>query len=135
MAYEEGKVAVTSEAAPQAIGPYSQAVRSGAWLFLSGQLGLDPQSGQLAGSDAASQARQALQNLAAVLAAAGASLQHVVRTTVYLVRMEDFPAVNEVYASFFSAPYPARSTVGVVNLPRGALVEIDAIAHCPSRDE
>lgn len=124
------KHAVTSEQAPRALGPYAQAVRAGEWLFLSGQLGIDPNSGELVADDAGRQAAQALANLAAVLAAAGAELTDVVKTTVFLVDLADFAEVNEVYASVFSPPYPARTTVGVASLPRGARVEIDAIAYC-----
>jgi 2-iminobutanoate/2-iminopropanoate deaminase len=124
------KHAVTSAQAPRALGPYAQAVRAGEWLFLSGQLGIDPNSGELVAGDAGRQAAQALANLAAVLAAAGAELTDVVKTTVFLVDLADFAEVNEVYASVFSPPYPARTTVGVASLPRGARVEIDAIAYC-----
>lgn len=124
------KHAVTSAQAPRALGPYAQAVRAGEWLFLSGQLGIDPNSGELVAEDAGRQAAQALANLAAVLAAAGAELTDVVKTTVFLVDLADFAEVNEVYASVFSPPYPARTTVGVASLPRGARVEIDAIAYC-----
>lgn len=123
------KTTVSTEHAPRAIGPYSQAVRCGPWLFLSGQIGLDPRTGELVGPEVAAQARQALCNLQAVLQAAGMEMADVVRTTVYLTRMEDFATVNEVYGSFFTPPYPARATVGVASLPRGALVEIEACAY------
>ena len=121
--------AVSSDQAPPAIGPYSQAIRSGAFLFLSGQIPLDPATGQLVGGDVAAQTRQVLDNLRAVLAAAGGSLDHVVRTTVYLADLGDFAAMNEVYAGYFTSPAPARATVQVARLPRDARVEIDAIAH------
>ena len=121
--------AVSSDQAPQAIGPYSQAIRSGAFLFLSGQIPLDPATGQLVGGDVAAQTRQVLDNLRAVLAAAGGSLDHVVRTTVYLADLGDFAAMNEVYGAYFTSPAPARATVQVARLPRDARVEIDAIAH------
>ena len=121
--------AVSSDQAPAAIGPYSQAIQSGGFLFLSGQIPLDPATGQLVGGDVAAQTRQVLDNLRAVLAAAGGSLDHVVRTTVYLADLGDFAAMNEVYAGYFTSPAPARATVQVARLPRDARVEIDAIAH------
>ncbi|MFI5395120.1 MAG: RidA family protein [Candidatus Binatia bacterium] len=122
------KNAIASDKAPQAIGPYSQAVRVGPWVFLSGQIGLDPARGELVPGGVVAEVTQVLENLRAVLSAAGASLEAVVRTTIYLVDLADFSRVNEVYAGFFGAPFPARATVGVTALPRGARVEIDAIA-------
>jgi 2-iminobutanoate/2-iminopropanoate deaminase len=122
------KQAIATEQAPQAIGPYSQAVRAASWLFLSGQIGLDPGSGELVAGGVLAETRQAMENLKAVLVAAGASLDDVVRTTIYLIDLSDFSRVNEAYAGFFRAPYPARATVGVAALPRGARVEIDAVA-------
>lgn len=119
---------VRSEHAPAPIGPYSQAVQAGSELFCSGQIALDPASGELAGTDAASQARQALENLGAVLEAGGMSYGDVVKTTIFLIDMNDFTAVNEVYAKYFDAAKPARSTVAVAALPKGARVEIEAIA-------
>lgn len=121
--------AVATPDAPAAIGPYSQAVQSGGLVFCSGQIGLDPASGQLVGGGTVAEAERVLQNLAAVLTAAGLGFEHVVRTTVYLVDLADFAAVNDVYARFVRAPFPARATVGVAALPRGARVEIDAIAQ------
>lgn len=125
--------AILTSSAPSPIGPYSQAVAAGGWVFLSGQIPLDPASGAIVGADAGSQARQALANLGAVLDAASLGPSDVVRTTIYLVDMRDFAAVNEVYAGFFSVSSvpPARSTVQVSALPKGALVEIDAIAIRP----
>lgn len=122
---------ISTERAPAAIGPYAQAVRVGEWIFCSGQIALDPATLELVGGDeVAQQARRALENLAAVLEAAGSGLAEVVKTTVYLVEMGDFAAVNEVYAGFFAAgSEPARATVAVAGLPRGARVEIDAIAR------
>ena len=120
--------AIRSENAPAPIGPYSQAIRTGDHLFVSGMVALDPKSGELLGSDAAAQANQALKNLGAVLEAAGLSYKDVVKTTVFLLDMNDFAAVNEVYAKYFDANKPARSTVAVVGLPKGARVEVDAIA-------
>jgi len=122
------KSAITSNGAPQAIGPYSQAVRTGQWLFCSGQIGLDPATGELVPGGVVAEAGRVLENLRAVLTAAGGALDDVVRTTIYLVDLADFGRVNEVYARFFRAPFPARATVGVAALPRGARVEIDGIA-------
>jgi 2-iminobutanoate/2-iminopropanoate deaminase len=113
--------------APGAIGPYSQAIAVCQLIFVSGQLPIDPQTGQIPES-AADQARQSLTNIQAILEAAGVDMSHVVRAGVFLTDMGDFQAVNEVYASFFKPPYPARSAVEVKALPRGAKVEIDAMA-------
>jgi 2-iminobutanoate/2-iminopropanoate deaminase len=121
---------VETNGAPGAIGPYSQAIRAGELVFTAGQVGADPGSGALADGVAA-QADRALRNLAAVLDAGGSSLDRVVKTTIFLVDVADFATVNEVYASHFSAPYPARSTVTVKALPKDALVEIEAIAIAP----
>jgi len=119
---------VATDSAPRAIGPYSQAVVAGGFLFCSGQIPLDPESGILVSGTVADETRRVLENLRAVLAAAGLGLDAVVRTTVYLTDLADFPVVNQVYAEFFPAPSPARSTVQVAALPRQARVEIDAIA-------
>ena len=121
--------AVHSNDAPEPIGPYSQAVSAGNELFCSGQVALDPQTGELRGENAAAQTEQVLKNLGAVLAAAGMSYADVVKTTVFLVDMNDFTDVNGVYAKYFEAAKPARSTLAVTGLPRGARVEIDAIAR------
>ncbi|HEX7086442.1 MAG TPA: RidA family protein [Vicinamibacterales bacterium] len=123
--------AIATANAPAAIGPYSQAIRAGGLLFCSGQIPLDPATGRLVEGDVAAQTRQVLANLEAVLAAAGASLADVVRTTVYLADLADFTAMNEVYASRFASPAPARSTIQAARLPRDARVEIDAIAVLP----
>jgi 2-iminobutanoate/2-iminopropanoate deaminase len=122
------KQAFSTAGAPKAIGPYSQAIRVGQLLFLSGQVALDPATGQMLDGDAAVQTRRVMQNLAAVLEAAGLSFADVARTTIYLADMADFATVNEVYGSYFSEPFPARATVQVARLPRDARVEIDAIA-------
>ena len=122
---------VTALGAPAAIGPYAQAVRAGGLLFCSGQIALDPQSGELVGGGPGEQARRCLESLAAVCAAAGATLADAVRLTVYLTDIEHFGAVNDVYASFFEGDAPARVTVGVLALPRAADVEIDAIVALP----
>ena len=121
------KVAISSDAAPAALGPYSAGIKAGGMVFLSGQLGLDPKTGQLADGVVA-QAEQSLENIEALLAAAGAALDNVVKTTVFLADIADFTAVNEVYASKFPEPYPARSAVQMGALPAGALVEIEVIA-------
>jgi 2-iminobutanoate/2-iminopropanoate deaminase len=120
--------AVHSDSAPRAIGPYSQAIVASGLVFCSGQIGLDPATGQLAGGDVKSETRRVLENLAAVLQAAGSSLDKVVRCTVYLEDLNDFQAMNEEYAAFFKNPAPARATVEVSRLPKDARVEIDAIA-------
>jgi 2-iminobutanoate/2-iminopropanoate deaminase len=120
--------AVQTDRAPKAIGPYSQAVGSGGFLFVSGQIPLDPATMTLVEGDVREQAHQVMRNLRSVLEAAGASLDAVARTTIFLADMNDFAAVNEVYGSYFAAPPPARSTVEVSRLPRDARVEIDAIA-------
>lgn len=122
-----GRAEVATNAAPGAIGPYSQGIRAGELVFTAGQIGLDPQSGELL-EGVAAQAERALRNLAAILDAAGTTLERVVKTTIFLADMADFAAVNEVYARHFSPPYPARSTVAVRTLPKGALVEIEAVA-------
>ena len=122
------KNAVSSPDAPKAIGPYSQAVRAGQLLFASGQIPLDPATGAVVEGDIAAQTRRVMENLGAVLAAAGLSFAHVVRTTVFLADMAEFAMVNEVYGKYFSEPYPARATVQVARLPRDVRVEIDAIA-------
>jgi 2-iminobutanoate/2-iminopropanoate deaminase len=120
--------AVSTSSAPQAIGPYSQAIRAGDLLFVSGQIPLDPATGVMVGGDIADQTRRVFQNLGEILKAAGASFDQVVRTTVYLADMGDFAAMNEVYATYFSAPAPARSTIQAAGLPKNARVEIDVIA-------
>lgn len=123
-------VLVHTDRAPAAIGPYSQAVVSGDWIFCSGQIPMDPESGELVGGgDAARQADQVLKNLTSVLEEAGSSLQAVVKTTIFLSDMGDFGAVNEVYGRHFGSHRPARATVAVAALPRGAAVEIDCIAR------
>ena len=119
---------IHTSAAPAAIGPYSQAVRLGDVVYCSGQVALDPQSGQLVGKTVAEQAERVMQNLGAVLTAAGSGFERVVRSTIFLVSMADFAAVNEVYGKRFPGHKPARATVAVKELPKGALVEIDCIA-------
>ena len=119
---------VQTKQAPDAIGPYSQAVIANGFVFTSGQIPIDPATGQFVSGGVAEQTQQVLKNLAAVLEAAGSGLQQVVKTTVYLADMQDFTAMNEVYATFFGAEPPARSTVQAAGLPRDARVEIDVIA-------
>lgn len=121
------RTAVETGGAPAAIGPYSQAIRNGDLVITAGQVGADPASGELV-EGVGAQAERALRNLTAVLDAAGTSPERVIKTTIFLADMADFATVNEVYARHFSPPYPARSTVAVAGLPKGALVEIEAIA-------
>jgi len=118
---------IESNKAPAAIGPYSQAIDTGSMVFVSGQLPIDPKTGEMP-SDAASQARQSMENLKAILEAAGTSLERAVKATIFLQNLEHFSAVNEVYAGFFPGKYPARSCVQVARLPKDALVEIEIIA-------
>jgi 2-iminobutanoate/2-iminopropanoate deaminase len=122
------KEIIKTEHAPNAIGPYSQAVRAGGFVFCSGQIALDPQTGQFVPGGVQEQTEQVLRNLMAVLEAAGTGLDRVVRTTVFLSNLNDFGAMNEVYARFFGDACPARSTIEAGRLPRDAYVEIDAIA-------
>jgi 2-iminobutanoate/2-iminopropanoate deaminase len=123
------KKAVLSEQAPKPIGPYSQAVRAGALLFCSGQIALDPVTGEIAAKDVEGQTKRVLENLKAVLEAGGATFDSVVKTTIFLKSMGDFPRVNEVYGTCFKGTPPARSTVEVSRLPKDVLVEIEAIAE------
>jgi 2-iminobutanoate/2-iminopropanoate deaminase len=120
--------AVSTESAPKALGPYSQAIRAGQFLFVSGQVPIDPATGDLVPGNIGDQTRRACENIGEILRAGGASFQHVVRTTVYLADLSDFAAMNEVYASFFTPPQPARSTIQAARLPRDARIEIDVIA-------
>jgi 2-iminobutanoate/2-iminopropanoate deaminase len=120
--------AVSTPSAPKAIGPYSQAVKAGSMLFVSGQIPLDPATGALIDGSIADQTHRVFRNLGEILKAAGASFEHVMRTTVYLADMGDFAAMNEVYGTYFSSPAPARSTVQAAALPKNARVEIDVIA-------
>lgn len=129
MRKSKGQGVVVTDQAPKAIGPYSQAVTAGKLIFTAGQVALDPATGQLVGATVAEQTDQVLKNLKAVLVAAGVSFEHVVKTTVYLADMNDFTAMNEVYARHFGNHKPARSTVQAARLPKDARVEIDAIAH------
>lgn len=123
---------IETQAAPAAIGPYSQAIRAGGLVFASGQIALEPGSGVLAAGGIREQTRRVLENLRAVLAAAGAGPESVVKTTVYLTDLGEFAEMNAVYGEFFRAPHPARAAVQVAALPKGARVEIDAVAVCES---
>lgn len=123
---------IATAGAPKAIGTYSQAVRVGDAVYVSGQVPLDPATGQLVSDDIELQVRRVFENLKAIAAAAGGSLNDAVRFTVYLTDLSSFPIVNQVMAEYLSEPYPTRSTVGIASLPRGARIEIDCILHCPS---
>jgi len=123
--------AIAAPGAPRAIGPYSPAIRAGNLLFISGQVAFDPATGALVAGDVAAQTEQVMRNLDALLRAAGAGFEHVVRTTVFLTDLNDFAAMNESYAKFVVDPPPARATVQVARLPRDARIEIDAIAVIP----
>jgi len=123
------KEVISTAAAPSAIGPYSQAIRVGNLLFVSGQIPIDPATGEVVAGDIRAQTRQVLKNLAAIVEAAGSSLDRVAKTTVYLRDLSEFAAMNEVYAQFFGGEPPARSTVQVARLPRDAAIEIDLIAE------
>jgi 2-iminobutanoate/2-iminopropanoate deaminase len=120
--------AIATPAAPRAAGPYSQAVRAGGFVFVSGQIAIDPSTGTLVDGDIEAQTRRVMTNVSEILAAAGASLDQVVRTTVFLASLDDFAVMNKVYGEFFSQPAPARSTIEASRLPARAKVEIDAIA-------
>ena len=120
--------AIATDQAPKAIGPYSQAIKAGNLLYCSGQIPLDPATGALVQGDLAAQTRRVLDNVGAILAAAGTGFDRVVKTTVFLADMNDFAAMNEVYATYFTSPAPARSTVAAAGLPKGARIEIEVIA-------
>ena len=122
------KKIVSTSSAPAAIGPYSQAVRHGSMLFSAGQIPLDPQTGQMVAGDVAVQTKRVLENIAAILKADGFSFDHVVKTTIFLTDMDDFQTVNEIYATYFGQNPPARSTVAVAALPKGAKLEIEVVA-------
>lgn len=122
------KQIISTPNAPAAIGAYSQAVIANGMLFASGQLGIDPSTGEFAGTDFRAQAQQAIKNVAAILEAAGTDANHVVKTTVFLTDMANFTILNEVYSTLFNAPFPARSAVAVAALPKGGLVEIEILA-------
>ncbi|OLD81091.1 MAG: reactive intermediate/imine deaminase [Acidobacteria bacterium 13_1_20CM_3_58_11] len=119
---------ILTERGPKPIGPYSQAVRTNGFLYVSGQVALDPKTGEMTGADIRQQTQQVLENLKGILEAAGSNLHHVVKTTVFLKDMNEFSAMNEVYGNFFTSSPPARSTVQVSRLPKDALVEIEVIA-------
>lgn len=128
------KAAISSPDGAKPVGPYSPALRVGPFLFVSGQVPIDPATGQMVAGDIAAQTRRVLDNVGALLKAAGLSFTDVVRTTVFLADMNDFSAMNDAYSTFFSEPYPARSTVQAARLPRDARIEIDAIAVAEDRE-
>ena len=121
--------AVSTGSAPKALGPYSQAIRAGYFLFVSGQVPIDPATGELVPGTIADQTRRVLLNIGEILQAGGSSFQQVVRTTVYLADLADFAAMNDTYATFFTAPQPARSTIQAAHLPRNARIELDVVAY------
>jgi len=121
------RLSIFTDKAPRAIGPYSQAVRAGNTVYLSGQIPLDPKSGELVSGDFALEARRVFDNLKAVAETAGDGFKDVVRVTIYLTDLANFPKINEIMAEYFQEPYPARVTIGVASLPRGARVEVDAV--------
>jgi 2-iminobutanoate/2-iminopropanoate deaminase len=120
---------ISTDKAPSAIGPYSQAIRSGDLLFISGQIPLDPATGEIVSKSLDDQTHQVMRNLGAVLNAAGADFESLIKTTIFLTDINEFPAVNEIYGSYLPEPYPARSTIEVSALPKGALIEIEAVAR------
>ena len=126
---------IRSDRAPKAIGPYEQALKVDGWVFTSGQIALDPKTGAMVEGGIGAQTRQVLENLRGVLEAAGTSMTRVVKTTVYMMNLADFQKMNEIYAEYFPQDKPARSTVGVAALPRGAMIEIDVVAQAPLRGE
>jgi len=127
---EHGKTVVLITSAPAPIGPYSQAIKAGGLVFVSGQIALDPATGALVGADAAAQTKKVLENIEAILEAAGSALVRAVKTTIFLTDLAEFAKVNEVYATYFPFEPPARSTVQVAALPKGAKVEIEVVASC-----
>jgi 2-iminobutanoate/2-iminopropanoate deaminase len=127
------KLSIQTDKAPAAIGPYSQAIVAGQLVYTSGQIGLDPATGQIVAGGVTAETERVLENLSHVLTAAGSSLANVVKTTIFLAEMSDFAAVNEIYGKYFTGVAPARSTVAVKALPRGAVVEIEAVAEVPAK--
>jgi 2-iminobutanoate/2-iminopropanoate deaminase len=127
----EGKKVITADKAPKAIGPYSHAIQFGDFVFTSGQIGLNPATGEIVPGGIEAETRQVLINLTSVLEASGSNLDRVMKTTVFLRDMADFPKMNAIYGEFFKENPPARSTIGVVALPKGAAVEVEVIAICP----
>ncbi len=125
------KELINTDKAPAAIGPYAQAIKANGFLFTSGQIPIDPSTGDIVPGGIEAQAAQVLKNLSAVLSAAGVGFENVVKTTVFIKDMNDFPKLNAIYATYFIEPFPARSTVEVVRLPKDVLVEIEAVAVCP----
>ena len=128
MSGNDAREVIQTESAPRAVGPYSQAIRAGAYVFTAGQVAIDPATNQFIGGDVTQQTRQVLSNLRAVLEAAGSGLDRVVKTTVFLTTMDNFQSMNGIYTEFFGDAPPARSTIAVAGLPLGALVEIECVA-------
>ncbi len=126
------KTTISTQFAPQAIGPYSQGVRAGQFLFLSGQIPLSPETGLLKGNTIEEQSRQVLENISAILKSQGLEMNHIIKNTVFLTDLKHFAAFNAIYESYFDAPYPARTTVEVSQLPKAALIEIESVALIPS---
>lgn len=122
------KKEVTTQKAPKAIGPYSQAIKANSFLFLSGQIPIEPNSNEIVGRNIEEQTEQVLQNIKAIVEEAGFEMSDIIKTTIFLKNITDFPKVNKVYERFFTHPFPARATVEVSNLPKGALIEIEAVA-------
>jgi 2-iminobutanoate/2-iminopropanoate deaminase len=127
------KTRVFTQDAPKPVGPYSQAIRAGDFLFVAGQVPVNPETGKFVTGPIGDQTRQCMENLKAILSAAGSSLADVVRTTIYLMNMQDFGEVNDAYGNFFDLDPPARTTIGVATLPKGVAIEIDVIAYAPSK--
>jgi 2-iminobutanoate/2-iminopropanoate deaminase len=135
MSDQGNKVVIQTDQAPAPIGPYSQAIKANDLIYVSGQLGIDPKTGQLVGPDIASQTRQVLENLQSILSVADSGLGRVVKSTIYVTDINDFSAMNEIYGEYFTFEPPARSTVQVAALPMGASVEIDVIALPPKKSD
>lgn len=129
------KEEIVTKKAPQAVGPYSQAIKFGNLVFCAGQIGTDPETNILVGDDIKSQTKQAFENMRNVLTGAGSSLDNVLKMNVYLKNMDDFAVMNEIYAAYYKKPYPARATVEVARLPKGALVEIECTAYVKDEEE
>ncbi|NYE57811.1 RidA family protein [Carboxydothermus ferrireducens] len=122
------KEVINTSKAPQAIGPYSQAIKVNGFLFVSGQIGINPQTGELVPGGVEAQIKQAMENIRQILSAAGMEFSHVVKTTIFITNMDDFTAVNKIYSEYFGKVFPARSCIAVASLPKGALVEVEVVA-------
>ncbi|GAV23816.1 RidA family protein [Carboxydothermus pertinax] len=122
------KEVISTSKAPQAIGPYSQAIKVNGFLFVSGQIGINPQTGELVTGGVEAQTKQIMENIRQILSAAGMEFSHVVKTTIFITNMDDFATVNKIYSEYFGKVFPARSCIAVANLPKGALVEVEVVA-------